>query len=141
MGTSPPHLFINLGGVRENLFPLYPSSSLVDNGSARTRYSLVVDPVRVLLMITIGPLPAELGRLTRLADLHVVEGCKSYSLPLRRGFTRYGKMNMMFFCMMQPYLQEMNNTLGSTTINIIDPGNGSIDCQTRARGGTGGASC
>ena len=35
-----------------------------------------------------GPLPAELGNLSRLLDLRVVRGCPSYSLPLRRGFTR-----------------------------------------------------
>lgn len=35
-----------------------------------------------------GPLPAELGRLRHLADLHTLGGCTSYSLPLLRGFTR-----------------------------------------------------
>lgn len=36
-----------------------------------------------------GPLPVELGKLSRLVDFHVVNGCPSYSFPLKRGFTRY----------------------------------------------------
>lgn len=37
----------------------------------------------------LGPFPVELGRLSRLVDLHVVKGCPSYSLPLYRAFTRW----------------------------------------------------
>ncbi|CAM9531695.1 unnamed protein product [Scytosiphon promiscuus] len=39
--------------------------------------------------LIVGPIPEELGRLSRLVDLHVLEGCPSYSLQLHRAFSRH----------------------------------------------------
>lgn len=63
------------------------STSIHQNILVSTPFTLCFS-IAILVSLLPGPLPVELGRLSRLVDLHVLEGCPSYSLPLRRGFTR-----------------------------------------------------